>query len=140
MKITNHSELRIRRQIDCSEPVLTDQSSKNACDINVIMANYNKTGMFSHVSLQQPQYIDNTTIPNLEQAFSIARIASDMFMELPAYIRKLMDNNPANLENFIADNENKEILQKYGILTSKPITDIPKSNTEPLIKVETGLE
>ena len=140
MKITNHTELRIRRQIDCSEPVLTDQSSKNSCDINVIMANYQKTGMFSHVSPHQPAYIDNTTIPNLVQAFSIARMASDMFMELPAYIRKLMDNNPANLENFIADSENREILLKHGILTSKPTTDIPKTTTESVTKPETGLE
>ena len=66
MKVTNHNqEFRRDVSIDCSEPKLTDQSYKNMCDINVIMANYAKTGVFGHVNTSDPRYVDNTTIPNL---------------------------------------------------------------------------
>ena len=72
MKITNHhQELRRDISIDCSEPKLTDQSYKNMCDINVIMANYAKTGVFGHINNNEPRYVDNTTVPNLEEAYAI---------------------------------------------------------------------
>lgn len=129
MKITNHHELRRDVSIDCSEPVLTDQSYKNACDINLIMANYAKTGMLPHFQTSQPQYIDNTEIPNLMEAFEITRHATDLFNQLPADVRRLMDNNPANLEEFVNNPENKDILLKNGVLVKR---EEPK--TDPLLK------
>lgn len=119
MKITNHHELRRDVSIDCSSPILTDQSFKNACDINTIMANYAKTGMLSHVSTLTPKYIDNTTIPNLERAYDIVNAAEELFFDLPANIRKLMDNDPSQLETFIANPENTDILIKHGVIIKK---------------------
>jgi phage internal scaffolding protein len=119
MKITNHHELRRDVSIDCSYPILTDQSNKNACDINVIMANYAKTGMLSHVSNQTPKYIDCTTIPNLEQAYKTVYAAEEAFYDLPPDIRRLMDNDPSQLENFISNPENAYILEKNGLITLK---------------------
>ena len=101
--ITNHHELRRRTTIDCSSPVLTDQSYKNACDINVIMEQYAKTGLLPHQTSLEPQYLDNTLVPSLEIAFDIVSAASDAFFSLPPDIRKLMDNDPSQLENFISD-------------------------------------
>lgn len=120
MKLTNHhTELRRDVSIDCSEPKLTDQSYKNLCDINVIMANYAKTGVFGHENINPPRYIDNTTIPNLEEAYAIVTTAENMFYDLPADIRKLMDNDPAQLEAFIQNADNADILLKNGIIVKK---------------------
>lgn len=141
MKITNHHELRRRVSIDCSSPVLTDQSAKNQCDINVIMDNYSKTGMFSHLSQKEPHYIDNTQIPNLESAFEITKAATNAFYELPATIRKLMDNDPSKLETFISDPENADLLFKHGVLVKKPeplkVETLPKSDPPPAGKNNT---
>ena len=87
MKITNHHELRRDVSIDCSSPILTDQSYKNACDINIIMANYAKTGLLPTFREQNPIYIDNTTIPNLMEAFEISNRAIEMFNDLPPMYR-----------------------------------------------------
>ncbi|QXP08099.1 MAG: internal scaffolding protein [Arizlama microvirus] len=132
MKITNHHELRNRVTIDCSSPKLTDQSYKNLCDINNIMAQYAKTGTFGHLATRQPQYIDNTMIPNLEDAFSIARNATDLFNSLPADIRKLMDNNPINLESFVHNPDNADMLLKHGLIVKRETQVIPK-------KTDTGI-
>lgn len=129
MKITNHHELRRDISIDCSEPKLTDQSFKNACDINVIMANYAKTGMLSHVTTLQPKYVDNTTIPSLEAAYDIVNAAEDAFYNLPPDIRKLMDNDPSQLENFIQNPDNTDILLKNGIIIQKQETKPSENET-----------
>lgn len=129
MKITNHHELRRDVSIDCSSPILTDQSYKNECDINVIMANYAKTGLMSHVTTLQPHYTDNTIIPSLEAAYDIVNAAENAFFELPPDIRKLMDNDPSQLENFIANPDNVQILLKNGILVEKPQQKVSKTET-----------
>lgn len=122
MKITNHYELRNTKcGIDCSSPQITDQSDAQACDINNIMKNYQKTGMLSHVSQKIAKFQDNTGLPSLEIAFKTVNEAMDAFSELPADIRKLMDNDPSKLEEFIQDKENTEILIKKGILTKKEV-------------------
>ena len=120
MKITNHhQELRRDVSIDCSEPKLTDQSYKNQCDINIIMANYAKTGMLSHTTTIEPKFIDNTSIPTLEEAFDIVNRAEEAFYSLPPDIRRLMDNDPSQLELFIQDPNNKDILLKNGVIVQK---------------------
>lgn len=120
MKITNHHELRKDVSIDCSEPKITDQSYKKSCDINVIMAQYAKTGMLPCANTSVPRYIDNTTIPNLEQSFKIVNTAIDMFNELPPTIRKLMDNDPSKLESFVMDPKNKNLLIQEGLISPPP--------------------
>ena len=136
MKITNHHELRHHVELDCSSPILTDQSFKNACDINVIMSNYAKTGMLGHVNESEPKYIDNTIIPDLAKAYDIVNLAEQMFFDLPANVRKLMDNDPSQLENFINNPENKDVLLKSGLIidntpqVKEPISDklVPGGN------------
>lgn len=130
MKITNHHELRKDVSIDCSSPILTDQSYAKACDINVIMANYAKTGMLPNFPEKQPQYLDNTSIPSLMEAFDITNKAIEAFFELPPDIRKLMDNDPANLEIFALNPENSDILLKHGLIV--------KSKTQESEKIITG--
>nr|QJB19087.1 MAG: internal scaffolding protein [Microvirus sp.] len=119
-KITNHHELRRSYPIDCSKPKRTDQSFKNSCDINIIMAQYAKTGLLPQQNSSTPRYIDNTTIPNLEQAFNVVNTAHNLFYDLPPTIRKLMDNDPSQLENFINNPQNKQLLINEGLLIEKP--------------------
>jgi len=114
------TRLRKRVQIDCSKPVLTDQSGKKAADINNIMAQYAKTGLLPETRDRIAQYVDNTNTPSLEQAHELITNARNLFLELPAPVRKLMDNNPANLVEFISNPENREYLEKHGVLNKKP--------------------
>lgn len=117
--------------VDFSEPQLTDQSYANACDINVIMAQYAKTGLLPQNSTIPPRYIDTTQVPTLEQAFSAVNSALEAFNDLPPTIRKLMDNDPSQLENFIADPNNADLLLKHGILIQTKPTESTLSKVPP---------
>lgn len=130
-QLTNHHELREDCSIDCSSPIITDQSSLHLADINNIMEQYVKTGMLPNQTSQSPQFIDNTQIPNLEKAFEITRNALSMFNGLPAFIRNMMNNEPQNLESFITNPENETLLLKYGMITN-PVekTATQQKNTE----------
>lgn len=132
---TTHHELRRSVSINCSSPKLTDQSAKNQCDINNIMRQFMKTGEFSHLNKSQPQYLDTTLIPTLEDAFSIVSRASQLFSELPATIRKLIDHDPSKLESFISNPKNREILLQNGLIidnSPKSVETLPKSDPPPV--------
>ncbi|AZL82932.1 internal scaffolding protein [Apis mellifera associated microvirus 29] len=125
MKFTNHiQETRRRVTIDCSEPQVTDQSFKKAVDINNIMKQYEKTGVLPSGNNRQPQFIDTTLIPSLEESFNIVNQAYDLFYQLPATIRKLMDNDASKLEAFLSDPQNHELCLQYGLIT-KPQETTP---------------
>lgn len=110
-----------RLKIDCSSPVVTDQSAKKMCDINNIMEQYRKTGLFPHVSKQVATYKDNTVIVPLEQAYEMLNEAKTLFYQLPAQVRKLMDNDPTKLNEFLSDPDNYEVLVKHKLIEPKAV-------------------
>lgn len=114
------SHLRRRVSIDCSEPVLTDQSWKQSSDINNIMAQYMKTGLLPETQGRIGQYIDNTLMVPLEVAHKRLTEAKELFYELPAQVRRLMDNDPTRLDSFLTDPDNYDILVKHEIIIPRP--------------------
>lgn len=121
---TNHHELRTDVGLDCSQEIGgggADQSFKKQCDINIIMKQYEKTGMLPQQTHIQPRYVDNSQVPSLEAAFEATNRAMEAFYDLPPEVRRAMDNDPSQLENFIANPENEKILEKHGIIVKTPI-------------------
>lgn len=117
-----------RIQYDCSEPLITDQSSAKEADVNNIMALYQKNGTLPQTSIPG-EYRDNTGIPSLEEAFRIAKNAQDAFYRLPPTVRKLVDNDPSQLENLIADPKFADILIKEGVLIARSEPVKPPEST-----------
>lgn len=108
-----------RVQYETIGPSMTDQSDKNYLDINNIMKNYAKTGLLPQFKEKIAQYIDTTQIPSYMEAQEQMSKAKQLFMQLPSEVRKLMDNNPANMEKVIVNPDYKDILIKYGIYEEK---------------------
>ena len=132
-QFTNHHELRTDVGLDCSIEAGgggADQSFKKQCDINVIMKQYENTGMLPQQTHIQPRYVDNTEVPTLEEAFEATNRAMEAFYDLPPEVRRLMDNDPSKLENFIADSENHQVLEKYGIIVKTPIEKPDATNQD----------
>jgi phage internal scaffolding protein len=94
----------------------TDQSDKNMVDINLIMERYAKTGVLPHFKEKIAQYLDVTELPSYMEAQKQISEAKELFNQLPAKVRKLMNNNPAKLEEFIEDPDNEDILLKYKLI------------------------
>lgn len=128
-----HNHYRNRIQLDCSDPQLTDQSYKKQCDINTIMLQYQKTGLLPQQTTIPGQYIDTTLTPSLETAFEVTRNAIDAFYNLPPDIRRLMDNNPSQLESFILNKDNDHILKKHGIIIEQKLSE-PQATLNDVIK------
>ena len=107
-----------RVQLHCGES-MTDPSFKQMCDINNIISQYQKTGQLPHFKEKIPQYVNIPSIPSFMEAFDLVQSAVELFDELPAEVRKAMDNDPANLEEFVTDEKNQELLIKHGLMTKK---------------------
>ena len=126
-KLSKVMEKRLNVQIDCSKPVMTDQSYKNSCDINNIMKQYQKTKLLPSVREHLARYIDNTQVMPLEEAHAKIQHAQALFYELPSEIRKLMDNNPLKMQEVLENPVYKDLLVKTGVLTDN-INTVSKGN------------
>lgn len=73
----------------------TKDSFKDECDINYIMARYDRTGYLPELAARQPQYGDFTDVPTYLEAMNTVKVAETAFMGLPAAVRAECDNNPA---------------------------------------------
>jgi len=105
----------VRRHPKLSDKQMTDQSIKKLCCINNIVEKFSKTGLLPE-NTKIPQYLDMSHVPTLEESYDVTIRASNAFYALPAALRKLINNDPSELLNFIADGENKEICIKYGLI------------------------
>lgn len=139
MKLDSGRAQRKRVQTKIKGKSLTDQSFKNGCDINLIIEKYRKTGVLPNFADKGVgAFLDTTEIPSFLEAYEMVSRAKELFMELPSVVRKAMDNNPANLENFIQDSNNHEFLMKHGVIEIKkkpqPKRNLTDADIEALAK------
>ncbi len=99
-------------------PALTKQSFKNETNINNIMKKYVKTGMLAPESLanRQAVFADVSEIGDFQQCQQRVMDAEAAFKTLSSEIRTRFNNNPAELLDFCADNNNTEEAIDLGIL------------------------
>lgn len=107
----------------CEDESLTKQSEAAACDINKIMAKYEKSGLLMHVNANEGFYADVSAVPDYQGALAIVRKSDEMFMSLPAEIRSRFDNDPAKYLAFCSDPANKQVMQDMGMLAKDPVAD-----------------
>lgn len=123
-------------------PSLTEQAHKDECDINVLMARYEKVGAVPRGADGQMFYGDFTNIGDFQSAQNAVIEAEHSFMQLPAKIRSRFDNDPQKLLQALADPSMRDDLTRLGVLDPKvpgpvvnPIPDVtpaaPASLTTP---------
>lgn len=115
---------------------LTDQSLKKSCDINVMMAKFAKTGI-APISNKSPRFADVSNVKTLSEMYELSQIAQETFQELPAKVRKLMNNDASKLENFVLDEANKEICLKHGLLVQEKAPKKPQPQEVVIVKDST---
>lgn len=93
----------------------TRQEFSEECDINRIMARFEKTGVVDAFGTKVPQYIDVSEIVDLQTALEIVRTAQDAFNSLPATIRASFDNDPVRFVEFAEDPANLGQLRDWGL-------------------------
>lgn len=101
---------------------MTKQSFLEACDINNIVKQFSRTGMFNHVNAQaaQGQYLDLPDEIDFQEALHTVQRAEESFSSLPAKLRARFDNDPTNFVAFLSDGKNREEAIELGLITPPP--------------------
>lgn len=108
-----------------TEPSMAKQEFKDECDINVLMARYEKDGLPPGLTTATPSYIDCTEIPSLREAMDIFINAEAAFMSLSANVRKEFDNDPLKFVEYASDKANLPKMREWGLAPPEPEPDAP---------------
>lgn len=111
-------------------PSMTDQSYKNSCDINVILAMYRKAGQPLPGSTDPELYGDFSKLPSFQNAQNLIIRAQEQFDGLDARVRRRFDNDPAQFLKFVNDPKNDSEMYDLGLKVKPPAPAI-SSNSEP---------
>lgn len=113
--------------LDCSvEPSLTRQEFSEDCDVNTIMARYEKTGVMPSGPSRPPAYLDLVGTPDLQESLSILAVANQSFMQLPATVRREFDHDPAKFVAFCQNEENLPRMRELGLAKPLPVDPPPQ--------------
>lgn len=115
-----------RVQLRFKGPSKTRQEFAAECDINTIMKRFGKTGVITHYSARQPQYMDlGDGVPDMMQAMNTFIVAEQAFMRLPAAVRKEFDNDPSAFVNFALEKENLPKMREWGLAPPEKAPEAP---------------
>lgn len=111
---------------------LTKQANKKECDINNIIAKFNKTGQLTHVRSSEGQYADFDTL-DYHTAMNVITDAQGMFNDLPSNVRADFSNDPGQFVEFALNPDNNQAMQDYGLapINQTPISPEIEPQTTP---------
>lgn len=106
---------------------MTRQEFTDECDVNQIMARYEKNGIWPvQNGMVEPRYLDFGNMPdNLMEALEQISQASEAFMMLPASVRKEFDNDAARFVEFASDGNNLGKLREWGLAEPEKVPPGP---------------
>nr|AVQ10261.1 portal protein [Gokushovirinae environmental samples] len=112
-------------------PSMTREEFAEECDINAIMARYEKNGgqWPPLPNGQEPQYVDFVGMPDLQNALHGMIEAENAFMRLPALVRREFDNDPVRFVEYAQNRDNLGKLREWGLAE-------PEKAPEPPMRVE----
>lgn len=90
------------------------------CDVNVIMARYQKTGDISHLGQIAGEYGDFSDVLDYKTGLERIMDADALFMELPSSVRDRFGNDPAQFMEFATDASNLDEMRKMGLAPPAP--------------------
>lgn len=115
MTVRNRFSERRAVRLDCSvEPGRAKQSMRDECDINTIVSRFVKYGTVTHLARGVPTFGVAPSI-SFHEAMEVVRKADEMFMELPAKLRRRFHESPAEYLEFCQDPKNLPELRKLGL-------------------------
>ncbi len=94
----------------------TKQSFKKECDINEILAKYQRTGALSHFNQHSAEYGFATSL-DFAESMRVVKTGQEMFDALPSSVRNRFGNDPAAFLEFVQDDEkNHDEMVELGLI------------------------
>lgn len=118
---------REAHEFHCVGPSMTRQEFAAECDINTIMAQYDKYLSDPMMSLRaaQAKYLNLDGMPEtLMESMQILKDAEEAFYRLPAVVRREFENNPVAFTDYALDPNNLDQMREWGL--AKPKAEEPK--------------
>lgn len=97
----------------------TKRSFRNECDINLIMAKYERSGLIEHAKAYPGSYGDFTAIQDYDESLRQVMAAQESFNALPSRIRSRFENDPGQFVAFVSDPANLDEMRSMGL--AKPV-------------------
>lgn len=95
--------------------MLTEQHHAAACDINLIIKKFVKTGVLPDGVVRKPLYLDLSQPFEYADALQKVIDADNAFMSLPAVLRERFDNDPEKFLDFATDPANLKEMVDLGL-------------------------
>lgn len=108
-----------RHQIHFEDETRTIQAPAESCEINNIMAKYEKTGLITH-QREAGSYADLPEPIEYQEALNRVMEAQASFDLLPAQARKEFGNDPEKFLAFVDNPENVQRMGELGLLNEAP--------------------
>lgn len=118
-----------RSRLGPFEPTKTKQSFKNECDINNIMAKFQKTGVITHLNQNSAQYGFAPAV-DFSTALQLVAAAREQFAGLPSKVRARFNNDPGEFLAFCEDPDNRTEAAVLGLL-DKPDPEPESPSPQP---------
>lgn len=99
-----------------AEERMTKSEFKDDCDINKIIARYQRTGQLpDNAKAAAARYGDFSEVPPYQEMLDRIRAADELFAALPAKVRKEFDNDAGNFIRATQTVEGMKILHDLGL-------------------------
>jgi phage internal scaffolding protein len=98
----------------------TQQHFAKEADIKTIIKKHDRTGIISHVARGIAHYGDYSEVNEYREALDMVNSANASFMELPAELRKMFDNDAGAFFEFATDPKNEEKMVQMGLKVAPP--------------------
>lgn len=108
-------ETRTRQPMLAFDDGQCQQQFKEECDINNILAKYQKTGAVTHANNRAAEYGFATSL-DFRQSMEIVVKAKTMFNELPSTIRRKFGGSPEAFLDFVQNPANASEMVEMGLV------------------------
>lgn len=112
--------------VDTGSESFVQQSSKDECDINVILRKYRNNGTLPDRIRDNPQYGDFAAPGDYHHAMNVVAVAHEQFQALGAEVRERFANDPRNFLAFAADPRNVREMISLGLATEVVEETVPQ--------------
>lgn len=115
--------------IEFSEPTMAQQSFKDECDVNNIIARYTQTGVIPDYLTQAAEgvYGDFSEVGDYTDMQNQIIKAKESFAALPSDVRRRFNEDPAQLIAFVRNKDNYDEAVKLGLVNKSVDTVINSS-------------